>query len=73
MGKAIDDVQLCETVQQKTGVFFAPGCHCFGGGEEYKGYVRIGFVCETKVLEDGLEALRGFMQDEYEHIPLAKR
>lgn len=73
MGKPVDDVQFCEMVQQKTGVFFAPGCHCFGGGEEFKGHVRIGFVCETLVLVHGLEALRGFMEDEYENVPLAKR
>lgn len=68
-GKPIDDVAFCKLVLDKTGVFFAPGSRCFG--EEFKGFVRIGYVCETEVLEDGLAALRVFMKGEFASVPLA--
>lgn len=73
MGKPINDVAFCETLQEKSGVMFVPGSRCFGGGEEFHGYVRIGYVCETEVLEKGLEALRTFMEDEYEDVPSIKK
>ncbi|KAF4979297.1 hypothetical protein FZEAL_4464 [Fusarium zealandicum] len=56
-GKPVDDVAFCKDLLDKTKVFFCPGSHCFGGGEDFKGYVRIGYVCETAVLEEGLKAL----------------
>lgn len=73
MGKPIDDVAFCEMLQERTGVMFVPGSQCFGGGEDFKGYVRIGYVCETEVLEKALEALRGFMEDDYEEVPSLKK
>jgi aspartate/methionine/tyrosine aminotransferase len=73
MGKPIDDVAFCEMVQERTGVMFVPGSLCFGGGEDFKGYVRIGFVNETEVLEQGLIALRDFMEDGYEDVPSVKK
>lgn len=73
MGKPINDVTFCEMLQDRTGVMFVPGSLCFGGGEEFQGYVRIGFVCETEVLEKGLEALRTFMEDDYEEVPALKK
>lgn len=73
MGKPINDVVFCETLQEKSGVMFVPGSRCFGAGEEFQGYVRIGYVCETEVLEKGLEALRTFMEDEYEDVPSLKK
>lgn len=72
MGKPIDDVKLCEAIQEKTGVFFCPGSRCFGDDVDFKGYVRIGYVCETEILEQGLDALRTFMDNEYENVPRAK-
>ncbi|KAJ5966543.1 hypothetical protein N7481_013257 [Penicillium waksmanii] len=73
MGKPINDVAFCETLQEKSGVMFVPGSLCFGGGEDFQGYVRIGYACETEVLEKGLEALRIFMEDEYENVPSIKK
>lgn len=73
MGKPINDVAFCATLQEKSGVMFVPGSLCFGGGEDFAGYVRIGYVCETEVLEKGLEALRTFMEDEYEEVPSIKK
>ncbi|KAH7327361.1 pyridoxal phosphate-dependent transferase [Rhexocercosporidium sp. MPI-PUGE-AT-0058] len=54
-GKPVDDVQFCVDVIEKTKVMFLPASKCFG--QEFKGQVRIGFVCETKVLEEGLKQL----------------
>ncbi|KAL9619204.1 MAG: hypothetical protein Q9160_006139 [Pyrenula sp. 1 TL-2023] len=73
MGKPIDDVAFCEALQEKKGVFFVPGSKCFGGGKDFKGYVRVGFVQEENVLKEGLEALKGFMQEEYENMPVAAK
>ena len=73
MGKPVDDKVFCETLLEKTGVMFVPGSYSFGRGEDFKGYVRIGFVQSTEVLEKGLEALKSFMEDEYENIPVIKK
>ena len=68
-GKMVDDVEFCKTLQQTTGVMFCPGSRCFG--EEFKGFVRMGYVCETKVLSEGLAELKSFLRDKYQSIPLA--
>ncbi|KAJ6028395.1 hypothetical protein N7540_003971 [Penicillium herquei] len=73
MGKPVDDVVLCEKLQEQRGVMFVPGSRCFGGGEDFQGYVRIGYACETEVLEKGLEALREFMDEDFEGIPVIKK
>lgn len=73
MGKPVDDVAFCEALQEKTGVFFVPGGKCFGGGKDFKGYVRVGFVQEERVLKDGLQALKKFMEEDYESVPVAKK
>ncbi|KAK5090661.1 hypothetical protein LTR05_000836 [Lithohypha guttulata] len=69
MGKPIDDVVFCETLQKKTGVMFVPGSRCFGHGTDFKGHVRIGFVCEHDVLKAGLDALRTFMEEDFADLP----
>ncbi|KAF3386686.1 Capreomycidine synthase [Penicillium rolfsii] len=73
MGKPVNDVAFCEMLQDRKGVMFVPGSLCFGGGEDFKGYVRIGYACETEVLEKGLEALREFMEDDYDEVPALKK
>ncbi|KAH8427346.1 putative aminotransferase [Aspergillus melleus] len=69
-GRPIDDVAFCEQLQDKTGAMLAPGSECFGGGADFKGYVRMGYVPETQVLADGLQALRVFLQDGFEQVPV---
>lgn len=69
-GKPIDAKWFCKDVQEKTGVMLLPGD--VGFGEEFKGYVRFGFVCETQVLKDGLEALRVYMRKEFDDVPLCE-
>ena len=70
-GQEVDDVALCKFVLEETGVMFSPACQCFGDGKDFKGYVRIGYVCETKVLEQGLAELRVFMKGAFAQVPLA--
>lgn len=67
-GKPIDAAEFCKQLQEKTGVMFLPGDKCFG--EEFKGYVRIGFVNKTEVLKEGLEEVRKFMRKNFDDIPL---
>lgn len=73
MGKPVDDVAFCEMLLDRVGVMFVPGSACFGGGKDFSGYVRIGYVPETEVLEQGLEALKAFMEDGYEDVPVKKK
>ena len=73
MGKPVNDVIFCEMLHDRKGVMFVPGSLCFGGGEEFQGYVRIGYACETQVLEQGLDALRDFMEDDYDEVPALKK
>ncbi|KAI5371223.1 Putative aminotransferase, class-I, pyridoxal-phosphate-binding, aminotransferase, class I/classII [Septoria linicola] len=70
-GKRIDSKKFCRDVQEKTGVMLLPGDVGFGV-EEFKGYVRFGFVCETKVLKEGLDALRVYMRKEFDDVPLCE-
>ncbi|KUJ18780.1 putative aspartate aminotransferase [Mollisia scopiformis] len=54
-GKPVEDVQFCIDVIEQTKVMFLPASKCFG--QDFKGYVRIGFVCETEVLKEALKQL----------------
>jgi aspartate/methionine/tyrosine aminotransferase len=65
--KPVDDVALCLDVLEKTKVMLVPGSKCFGNGEDFKGYVRIGYVCETEVLKDALDKLGTYMEEEYRY------
>lgn len=69
-GKPIDAVALCKDIMEKTGVMIVPGDHSFG--EEWKGYVRVGYVNETEILKAGLEELRKYMRKEYDDVPLCE-
>jgi aspartate/methionine/tyrosine aminotransferase len=60
-GQPVDDVQFSIDVIERTKVMFSPGSRCFG--EEFKGYVRIGFVCETEVLKEALQKLGAYVRD----------
>jgi len=60
-GQPVDDVQFCIDVIEKTKVMFLPGSKCFG--QDFKGFVRIGFVCETGVLQEALEKLGSYIRE----------
>lgn len=67
--RPIDAKVFCERLQEKTGVMFLPGD--YGFGPDFQGYVRIGFVNKTDIVQGGLEELRMFMRKEFEDLPLA--
>jgi aspartate/methionine/tyrosine aminotransferase len=69
-GKPIDAVAFCKALQGKTGVMFLPGD--VGFGDEFKGYVRIGYVNRTEIVKEGLEEVRKFMRKEYDDLPLSQ-
>jgi aspartate/methionine/tyrosine aminotransferase len=60
-GEPVEDVQFCVDVIEKTKVMFLPASKCFG--EEFRGYVRIGFVCETEVLREALKKLGAYIRE----------
>ncbi|KAI9841599.1 MAG: hypothetical protein M1837_000506 [Sclerophora amabilis] len=61
-GHPVDDVALCTRIFDETGVLFSPGGECFGGGKDFRGYVRVGYVCETDVLKEGLGKVTELLQ-----------
>ncbi|KAF2103020.1 PLP-dependent transferase [Rhizodiscina lignyota] len=68
-GNAIDSAEFCKRLLDKTGVLFAPGKESFG--DDFEGYVRIGYVCETEVLKGGLDKTKVWLRKEFDDIPLA--
>ncbi|KAL3462178.1 pyridoxal phosphate-dependent transferase [Aspergillus heterothallicus] len=70
-GEPVDDEEFCNRLQKTKGVMLVPGSKCFGGGEDFRGYVRVGFVPEHNVMVEGLQALREFMVEEYHNVPAA--
>lgn len=69
-GKPVDAVALCKDIMEKTGVMLVPGDYAFG--QEWKGYVRVGYVNSTEILKNGLEELRKYMRKEYDDVPLCE-
>ncbi|KAI9807855.1 MAG: hypothetical protein M1825_005161 [Sarcosagium campestre] len=68
-GEPIDDESFSRDVLKATGVFFCPGRYCFGNGEDFGGFVRIGYACETQVLTEGLSRLRQYVQQLQQSLP----
>ena len=69
-GKPIDAEAFCKAAQEKTGVMVLPGD--VGFGENFKGYVRFGYVNRTEIVKEGLEELRKFMRKEYDDLPVCE-
>jgi aspartate/methionine/tyrosine aminotransferase len=61
-GDPVNDVEFCIDILDKTRVLFVPGSKCFGGGQDFVGYVRVGYVCHTSVLEEALERLSTYVE-----------
>lgn len=64
-GEPVDDVQFCLDVLEKTKAFLVPGSKCFGDGRDFAGYVRVGYVCRTDVLKEGLEKLGEYLEEHH--------
>jgi aspartate/methionine/tyrosine aminotransferase len=69
-GKPVDSVDFCRKLLEKTGVLFVPGTHSFG--EEFKGYVRVGFVNQTDVVQKGLDEASKFVRKNLDDVDLAE-
>lgn len=61
-GKPVVDTDFCVDLLNETKAFVVPGSHCFGGGKDFEGYVRMGYVSETAVLEEALEKMGGYIE-----------
>ena len=69
-GKPINIGAFCKVLHEKTGVMLLPGD--VGFGEEFKGYIRFGYVNRTEIVKEGLEELRKFMRKEYDDLPVCE-
>ncbi|KAF1933901.1 PLP-dependent transferase [Didymella exigua CBS 183.55] len=68
-GKPVDSVDFCKKLLEKTGVLLVPGSQSFG--EEFKGYVRVGFVNQTDIIQKGLEEASKFVRKNLDDVNLA--
>ncbi|KAL2166924.1 hypothetical protein VTG60DRAFT_1952 [Thermothelomyces hinnuleus] len=62
-GVPMDDSSFALDVLNKTKVLFVPASTCFGLRTDFKGSVRIGYVCESEVLVKGLEELGRYIDE----------
>jgi aspartate/methionine/tyrosine aminotransferase len=69
-GKPVDSADFCKKLLEKTGVLLVPGDTCFG--EEWKGYVRVGFVNHTDVVKEGLDKVTQFLRRNLETVNLSE-
>ncbi|KAL8370542.1 hypothetical protein RB595_000763 [Gaeumannomyces hyphopodioides] len=61
-GEPIDDEKFCIDVLRETNVMLVPGSRCFGNGKDFRGFVRIGYACETEVMEAAMVRLGGYLE-----------
>lgn len=63
-GAAVDDVDFCTRLVDKTGVLLAPGTLCFGlsGRDDLRGYTRVHITGQPDVMRAALEALDDFLR-----------
>lgn len=61
-GTPVDDTEFCLDLLRETKVLVVPGSRCFGDGSDFTGFIRLGYVCETSVLEEALEALGKYLE-----------
>ena len=68
-GKPVDSVDFCKKLLEETGVLFVPGSQSFG--EEFKGYVRVGYANQTDIVKAGLDAASKFVRKNLDEVELA--
>lgn len=61
-GKFIVDIEFCLDLLEKIKVFLVLGLYCFGRGEDFEGYVRMGYVSEILVFEEVLRKLGEYVE-----------
>ncbi|KAI0467157.1 PLP-dependent transferase [Xylaria cf. heliscus] len=62
-GNLVDDEAFCKDVLDKAKVMFLPGTRCFGNGKDFRGFVRIGYVNATDVVQKALENLHVYVAE----------
>ncbi|KAK8106614.1 hypothetical protein PG999_009973 [Apiospora kogelbergensis] len=60
--KLAEDEEFCKHLLDTTKVMLLPGSKCFGHGETFKVFVRIGYVSETAILKAGLRQLSRYVK-----------
>ena len=64
-GVPVEDGDFCLDALKESKALMMPGCICFGSGEDFKGYMRIGYVCSTEALAAALERLGEYLEKTY--------
>jgi aspartate/methionine/tyrosine aminotransferase len=62
-GVPVDDPKFVLDLLKTTNVLVMPANPCFGLGQDFKGFIRFGYVCETEVLIAGLEKLEQYVKE----------
>jgi aspartate/methionine/tyrosine aminotransferase len=62
-GLPVDDPSFVLDVLDKTKVLVMPASPCFGLGRDFRGFVRLGYVCETAVLQEALPKLGRYVEE----------
>ncbi|KIX96917.1 uncharacterized protein Z520_07031 [Fonsecaea multimorphosa CBS 102226] len=62
-GKAVDDVEFCQQLQEEEGVLISPGNLCFSAEQQndFRGYMRMHFTLTPDSLDKALEKVDTFL------------
>lgn len=72
-GTPVDDPSFVLDLLDRTRVLFMPASPCFGLGRDFGGFVRLGYVCQTEVLAEGLERLGRYIEEHFTAAPISAR
>ena len=67
-GRLVQAEPFCKILQERTGVMLLPADKGFG--QRFKGFVRIGYVNDTDVMERGLQEWGRFLDTGFFDVPL---
>ncbi|EGX91864.1 aminotransferase, putative [Cordyceps militaris CM01] len=62
-GRPVDDEAFCADLIDRCKVLLVPGSHSFGCGEDFAGYVRLAYVCDTAVVQEALARLSKYLEE----------
>jgi aspartate/methionine/tyrosine aminotransferase len=61
-GAPVKDDDFCLALVDDVGVLVMPGRVCFGHGDDFAGYMRLGYVCATETLREALARLGPYLR-----------
>lgn len=67
-GKLVQAEEFCRILQETTGVMLLPADRGFG--QQFEGFVRIGYVNDTDMMETGLRKWGRFLDTGFSDVPL---